>query len=206
MKTIDVVRLLESLGHEVKFHKRTDGGILITQIDGRKFEGAKGNNLAREITGQPVSERRKAQLTRINPPKQQLSKEFENALRNAQRWWKKSKKQGKIKKKTWRKIVEREGEAEAIRRLKRQTELAKGYTYPENVVHFVERTRSRVIPISSYAEEWEKICDYMLNHKDKIREVEQLQPLMNLQYDCYSSHIITEEQCIQESRNILNMK
>lgn len=205
MKIIDVIALLEQLGHDVTYSKRSDGGYLIKSIDGKKFSGASGNNFAREITGKPISEKRKAQLTRINPPKAELSKEFKNAIRSAQRWWKKLNKSGKIRTSTWRKTAQERGEAEAISALKQQVAYAKGYAYPANVMAFIERTKQRIVPMSRQSEEWIQICNFMESHLTTIREVEQLQVLIQLQYDCYSSHTMSEEDCIKRSRDVLKM-
>ena len=60
----DVVKELKSLGNDVEFVVRADGGIRITKINGQRFKGSKGNQIAREMTGQVLSERRAIQLKR----------------------------------------------------------------------------------------------------------------------------------------------
>ena len=37
-KMIDVVKMLRLQGHDVQYRKRSDGGILITKIDGQSFK------------------------------------------------------------------------------------------------------------------------------------------------------------------------
>ena len=50
MKLIDMVEELVSQGHKIKFRYRTDGGIIITSIDGKKFTSlTEGNKTARSM-------------------------------------------------------------------------------------------------------------------------------------------------------------
>lgn len=64
---------LMSQGHQIEFYVRKDGGILITNIDGQKFSGAKGNERARQMTGQKLSEARFAQLKYATASKKLLN-------------------------------------------------------------------------------------------------------------------------------------
>jgi hypothetical protein len=66
IKTIDVVRILQSAGHSVQWRKRTDGGIIITSIDGVKYKAAEGNKIAREMTGLALGENRQRALNVVN--------------------------------------------------------------------------------------------------------------------------------------------
>lgn len=61
MTTRELARELEKQGHRVKTYVRKDGGILITEIDGVKYSGAKGNKVARSILGQKLSQARESQ-------------------------------------------------------------------------------------------------------------------------------------------------
>ena len=50
MKLIDMVEELVSQGHKITFRHRTDGGIIITSIDGKKFTSlTEGNKTARSM-------------------------------------------------------------------------------------------------------------------------------------------------------------
>ena len=50
MKLIDIVETLQSEGHRVKYRIRTDGGLIITSIDGKKFSSlTEGNRTARSM-------------------------------------------------------------------------------------------------------------------------------------------------------------
>ena len=56
---------LQKAGHQITYRTRSDGGILITSIDGQRFKGASGNILARKMTGQELSSSRGMQLRKI---------------------------------------------------------------------------------------------------------------------------------------------
>ena len=63
MTMMEVVRQLQTQGHEVDFYVRKDGGILVKKIDGERFTtGASGNARARQIVGASISEARISQL------------------------------------------------------------------------------------------------------------------------------------------------
>ena len=62
---IKVVAELQAQGHTIDYYVRTDGGILIRSIDGRKYTGASGNAVAREMAGATISEARVKQLKHI---------------------------------------------------------------------------------------------------------------------------------------------
>ena len=54
----EIIIQLQKEGKKVKWRQRTDGGILITEINNMKFKGAKGNAEARKIVGVELSEAR----------------------------------------------------------------------------------------------------------------------------------------------------
>ena len=61
MTNREVVAELRKKGFKVTFRARKDGSIRIKSIEGVKFSGSEGNNRARKIIGQELSERKKQQ-------------------------------------------------------------------------------------------------------------------------------------------------
>ena len=59
-----VVKILNSQGHNIEYRNRTDGSIIVTSIDGRKTKIVEGNRTIRIMAGVPLSEKRKTQTTR----------------------------------------------------------------------------------------------------------------------------------------------
>lgn len=55
MSVLEIIKELQKQGHAVGYRKRSDGGYIITQIDGIKYTGATGNNTARNILGISMS-------------------------------------------------------------------------------------------------------------------------------------------------------
>lgn len=67
MTTKSIAILLQSRGHQLSYSVRADGGIRITEIDGRQFKLSEGNDFARQLAGKPqtssaLSQRVKARI------------------------------------------------------------------------------------------------------------------------------------------------
>lgn len=142
---------LMSTGHQVEFYVRKDGGILITNIDGQKFSGAKGNTRARAMTGQTLSEARFTQLkyaagTRkaLNTPsikKTTLNDSIKKEFQRVKKMWNKAfkAKGGKSHPAGYfgiariKKSIRDYGEEEALRRIGEAEKYASGIAYAKNV-------------------------------------------------------------------------
>lgn len=76
MTTRKIVEELEKQGHNVKVYERPDGGLRITEIDGIKFPSSnnKGNDFARNLLNEHLSEKQKKHI-RENLPKAQEGKQ-----------------------------------------------------------------------------------------------------------------------------------
>lgn len=124
---------LTAQGYSVKYRIRSDGGVIITSINGRKFQGAKGNEYARSLTGQSLSVRRTAQLKKIT--KERVVKprkipietplDLERYRKRVMRKWRKAGLTGSISKKNLRKIIEDRGFKQAkiyLEEMERHTE------------------------------------------------------------------------------------
>lgn len=162
-KMIDVVKMLRLQGHEVQYRKRSDGGILITKIDGQSFKLAQGNTLAREIVGVTLSKARKEQLKEIgktlykkqyNPATKQtetitltpaqrkkipLSNDLKKLLRKAQRIQKKTKVDAKVTTSKVRYQLTHYDEEEAKKKILERIRYFQGYAYEENVRWLIRR-------------------------------------------------------------------
>ena len=108
---------LQKAGHQVTYRTRSDGGILITSIDGQRFKGAAGNILARKMTGQELSSSRGMQLRKITYARRYykikhkiiIPPELEVQRKAVARLWKKAGLKGSISKYNLRRIIEEKG-------------------------------------------------------------------------------------------------
>ena len=148
MTTRQIIEGLIKQGHKVKFYQRKDGGVRITKIDSQSFSGSMGNKVARAMTGEYLSERRSAQLSKsymktekgkwghAKSKKPPLPDEAKKLIRKAQRVFRKSGTiAGTSSTRRFRENVELFGYDEAMRRLKQNIRYAQGLAYEENVEH-----------------------------------------------------------------------
>lgn len=148
MTTRQIIKDLESQGHKIKYYQRKDGGVRITKIDSQSFSGSMGNKVARAMTGQYLSERRSAQLSKgymrtekghwghVKNRKPPLPDEAKKLIRKAQRVFRKEGvTAGTSSTYRFRQNVEKFGYEEAIRRLNQNIRYAQGLAYEENVEH-----------------------------------------------------------------------
>ena len=115
-----IAKELTAQGHEIRYRVRKDGGILITKIDNQRFTGAKGNALARQLTGQTLSETREIQLVYAKVAKK----------------WKKGnlpKNVGELSYKRVKKVAKESGKQEVLRQLSEKEKYASGIAYTENI-------------------------------------------------------------------------
>lgn len=146
----DIAELLVFQGHDVKTRRRSDGGYIITSIDGQKYGGASGNIEARKIVGVNLSHARSYQLARIKPPKriapikrkkEPLPEELVRELRKVQREWRKTHKDigGTISVRGLRYQYENYGYDVAKASLDKSYRYTQGYAYIENVHWLIAR-------------------------------------------------------------------
>ena len=60
---------LLNVGFEIKFIKRSDGGIIVTEINGKKYKDKSGNQAIRDYLGEKLSESHSRQLQYANERK-----------------------------------------------------------------------------------------------------------------------------------------
>lgn len=134
-----VVEDLVQRGHIVKVYTRKDGGILIRQIDGVNFTGAKGNAVAREMTGIELSEKKSEQLSKITSERTTGLESLDRMVRKAQRLAKKSNAGVKIKLRQVKVNLKKYGYSETLRRVKETIAYFEGYAYSKNIEHLIAR-------------------------------------------------------------------
>lgn len=145
MNTQEMIRELRKRGYKVEARKRTDGGWLITSINGKKFSGAAGNTEARGILGVELSTARQTQLIsnveefiRGKKKEQALDPELKKKLRKVQAKWRKNKVRAKLTSKKVKRHVREEGKLAAERYLEKQTRYGEGLAYEENVEYLAQ--------------------------------------------------------------------
>lgn len=168
MSVLEIITLLKEMGYSVESRKRSDGGYIITKIDGKSFKGAKGNTYARNIVGVALSPARASQLAfnvekyikvgKGNKAKGKISEELNKALRKVQRKWRKNKIEARITKKKLRWHIKEGGEKEAWDYLQKMSRYGEGLAYEENVIY-----------LAKYIEDVGKACPK--NYKDRVFEV-----------------------------------
>lgn len=62
-KILSGISELKAKGYKIKYKKRSDGGYLVTEINGVKYKGASGNAVVRSITGKHLTAKETAQRT-----------------------------------------------------------------------------------------------------------------------------------------------
>ncbi len=171
MTTRQLVNALSQQGYEVKYHIRKDGGILITSINGQKFKGASGNIFAREILGVEISQRRKAQLTKItrervvHPRKipVETPQDLERFRKRVMRKWRKAGLTGSISKRNLRKIIEERGFEGATKYLSEMERHTQGKAYFGAIEGLLARIENNIEVVDDYEE-----ADYLQRAYDLI--------------------------------------
>lgn len=183
----EVVKQIESQGHLVKFRIRTDGGILITSIDGMKFSGAKGNSFARGMIGVTLSEARAVQTAKNVQKyikKKQLTEDLKKEIRKVQRKWRKNKikAKGKVTTKKVRWNLENLGEKEARKKLRQMEKYAEGIAYSENVEWLAQRIESFSRKFPEHSQKFQNLADKVRNLTSTFKE-DWIDPINQLLYE-----------------------
>lgn len=223
-KMIDVVKMLRLQGHDVQYRKRSDGGILITKIDGQSFKLAQGNTLAREIVGVTLSEARKEQLKEIgktlykkryNPATKQteiitlapaqrkkipLSNDLKKLIRKAQRIQKKTKVDAKVTTSKVRYQLTHYGEEEAKKKILERIRYLQGYAYKENVWWLIRRL-SAINYEYNFA--FDKIIAFLEINISFIKD-SYIEEINQVIYNLENEEISVEE-AVEDMNNILGM-
>ena len=169
MSILEIITTLKEMGYSVESRKRSDGGYIITKIDGQKFLGAKGNTYARSIVNAPLSQARREQTTYNvkkyiklkkghHKAKGKISEEMNRQLKKVQRLWRKNKVSAKITKSKLRWHLKEGGEKEAWDYLQKMSRYGQGLAYEENVMYLAKYIEDIAISVSK-------------NYKEKVLNV-----------------------------------
>ena len=166
MNVAQMIKELEKMGFKVDARRRTDGGWIITKINGMSFSGASGNQYAREVLGVELSQARIEQahfnvnkyIKGSKKPKDKIDEEMEAELKKVQRLWRKNKVGARITKRKLRWHLKEGGRKEAWDYLKKMSRYGQGYAYTENVLY-----------LAKYIEDVAQGCP--ANYKERVMEV-----------------------------------
>ena len=195
MTTRELVAELKSKGYSVKYRERTDGGVLITEINNMKFTGSKGNAEARHIVGVELSpariEQTHSNVVKLIKGKKEktLDKKMKAKLKKVQKTWRKNKTGGGKATITAKKVkhhIKTEGEKATEEYLDRMELYSEGYAYPENVEYlaqYVEDTAKGVLTDDDLQNELYALADYIRSKKGVFRE-EWINKVYRAMYDC----------------------
>lgn len=180
MTVHELIKELERLGYDVIARKRTDGGYIITKINGQTFTGASGNAYARQVVGVSLSPARMEQ-TQYNvikfikgkkKPKDSIDEDMVKELRKVQRIWRKTNIKGRITKTKLRGYIREEGREGAKRYLEKQARYGQGYAYEENVEYLAKYIEdvAKKIEDKEYQDMAYKCAEKVRNLKNVFRE------------------------------------
>lgn len=198
MTTRELVEALKKEGYKVKYRERTDGGILITEINNMRFGGSHGNAKARQIIGVELSparvEQARSNVIKLIKGKKEktLNDKMKAKLRKVQRTWKKNKTGGGKATITAKKVkyhIKTEGEKATEQYLDKMTRYAEGYAYMENVEYlaqYVEDTAKGVLTDDTLQNELYALAEYIRSIKDTFKE-EWVERIYRAMYDCIHS-------------------
>ena len=186
---IQIIQKLQSKNHDIKYRKRSDGGYIITSIDGVKYKGAKGNQRARNLVGEHLSSKRRtalSELTKRHKSKhKKLDEDLMKKVKKAQRVWNKNQvkaKGGRVGMKKFRWRLANYGEEEAVRSLERAELYAMGYAYPENVDALADRLERFVIVVDDYyAQAFQEYANKIRARREHFKETD-LQKINEIMY------------------------
>ena len=198
-----VVKILNSQGHNIEYRNRTDGSIIVTAIDGRKTKIVEGNRILRNMAGLPLSEKRKAQTSRnvtekiIKPIK--ISTRTRDMLSSAKKALEKSNVKMKLTTDRLREHIKLYGEQWAYDHTKKLKRYFQGYAYEENVDNlkniFEDDFRKSKLR--------DKIIERIEKNKKKFKERD-LQEILEIEYN--RNKTMTRHQILETVWNYLDEK
>lgn len=155
MKLKEIVNSLINKGNKIKYRVRTDGGIIVTEINGCKVGITEGNRLVREMVGKKgrLSIRRKKQLEyNVNrfiklkkgqkKAKGKLEDDITKLVRKVQRAGRKTKVDtGRVTMRKVRYHLKTEGKAATLDYLYRRMRYFQGFANEGNILAVQEKIR-----------------------------------------------------------------
>ena len=182
MTLIEIVERLQREGNIVSYRHRSDGGIIITSINGKHYSGSEGNAVARRVVGATLSEARVSQLKDIKPPKgkspksrkqEAVDEDIKKYMRKVQRVWRKnvSKAKGKITLRKVRWNIRNLGIERTREKLRQSMNYAQGIAYSKNVMALCDYIDQLILKVNEDdARELQALEDEILAKIDSIKE------------------------------------
>lgn len=179
----DIVSELQLKGFEIEFRQRSDGGLLITKINGVSFKGASGNTRARQIAGVQLSEAQiqqrefnvKKYIKNFKKPKEKFDEDLKQKVKRVQRIWRYNKVNGRITMRKAREHFKQEGRKGVEDYLNKMARYGQGFAYDDNVRWLAEYARNVASGLAANNEmnayeEYLKLADYIMQIRDTFRE------------------------------------
>lgn len=198
----NIVKNLNKTGHNITYRVRTDGGIVVTSVDGIKTKIVEGNRIVRNLANTPISQKRFTQTQRnitekiIKPA---IDTRISNTLHYAQRLLKNSNVKMKLTTKRLRENIDLVGEEEAYNHINRIKRYLQGYAYEENV----DNLKNIIKHDFRKSELRNKIIDRIEKNKEKFKERD-LQEILELQYN--RNKTMTRHQVLEAISKFLDEK
>ena len=198
----NIVKNLNKTGHNITYRVRTDGGIVVTSVDGMKTKIVEGNRIVRNLANTPISQKRFTQTQRnitekiIKPV---INTRISNTLHYAQRLLKNSNVKMKLTTKRLRENIDLVGEEEAYNHINRIKRYLQGYAYEENVGNL----KNIIKHDFRKSDLRNKIIDRIEKNKEKFKERD-LQEILELQYN--RNKTMTRHQVLEAISKFLDEK
>lgn len=198
----NIVKNLNKTGHSITYRVRTDGGIVVTSVDGIKTKIVEGNRIVRNLANTPISQKRFTQTQRnitekiIKPA---IDKKISNTLHYAQRLLKDSNVKMKLTTKRLRENIDLVGEEEAYNHINRIKRYLQGYAYEENV----DNLKNIIKHDFRKSELRDKIIERIEKNKEKFKERD-LQEILETEYN--RNKTMTRHQVLETIWNYLDEK
>lgn len=183
MNVKDIVEELRKMGIKVEARKRTDGGYVITKINGVSYSGAKGNQAAREMLGISLSEARIKQVNynvdkyiKKHKKVKSLDEDMKKKLRKVQFTWRKNKVGGEAhvtaRKVKW--YVKEHGQEAAKEYLEKMERYGSGLAYEENIEYLAQYiediARGLELTNQKYADKFYQLAEYIRSKISSFKE------------------------------------
>lgn len=176
------VEKLRKEGHVVKTYERSDGGIRVIELDGRKFDksDSKGNDAVRKATGQSLSKRQRSQRKKAN--RAGLSESESKAVTEANRLLKKRGKKP-IRRREVAKSKKKHGWKDTKKKIDNTVRHAAGLAYPANVDYWADACRRMG---------FDDLADILEKNRNAMTE-ERLRELIELFYKLHNGQVSEQE-------------
>ena len=200
-----IAKELTAQGYDIRYRVRKDGGVLITKIDNKRFVGATGNKLARQMVGQDISEPRRAQLERITRERIDVENLYKEYRRVKRKWTKGNlpKNAGKLTFKKFKKAIKEKGKAEALRFLGEKEKYASGIAYSGNIIalsSYIEEVASRLDGFGFSSDKLYQLAQEVMIADGQIRD-EWIQPAYDELYR-FNTEPLTDSLVNEVVRNV----